>query len=41
MENSDSRWREHRAEMIFQMEKFLSYGEKCRRVEMLRHFEPG
>jgi hypothetical protein len=34
-------WREHRAEMIHQMEKFLSYGEKCRRVELLRHFEPG
>lgn len=41
MDTADGRWREHRAEMIHQMEKFLSYGEKCRRVELLRHFEPG
>jgi len=33
--------REHRAEMIHQMELYLSYKEKCRRVELLKHFEPG
>eukprot|EP00092_Neocalanus_flemingeri_P014346 GFUD01015474.1.p1 GENE.GFUD01015474.1~~GFUD01015474.1.p1 ORF type:complete len:1050 (+),score=352.66 GFUD01015474.1:77-3226(+) len=33
--------REHRAEMIHQMELYLGYKEKCRRVELLKHFEPG
>ena len=31
--------RAHRAEMIHQMELYLGYQEKCRRVELLRHFE--
>ena len=31
--------REHRAEMIHQMELYLGYKEKCRRVEILKHFE--
>ena len=33
--------RSHRAEMIHQMELYLGYKEKCRRGELLRHFQPG
>ena len=33
--------RGYRAEMIHQMENYLQYKEKCRRVELLRHFQPG
>ena len=33
--------REYRAEMIHKMELYLGYKEKCRRVELLKHFEPG
>ena len=31
----------YRSEMIRQMEVFLQYTEKCRRAELLRHFQPG
>ena len=31
----------YRSEMIRQMEVFLQYQEKCRRAELLRHFQPG
>ena len=27
--------------MIHQMELYVGYTEKCRRVELLKHFEPG
>ena len=33
--------RRHRAEMLHQMEIYLGLKEKCRRVELLKHFEPG
>jgi len=38
---TDEKSREHRAEMIHQMELYLGYKEKCRRAELLKHFEPG
>ena len=31
----------HRAEMVTQMEMYLSSKEKCRRVQLLKHFDPG
>ena len=31
----------HRSEIIRQMEVFLQYKEKCRRAELLRHFQSG
>jgi len=31
----------HRAEMITQMELYLGSKEKCRRVQLLKHFDPG
>ena len=31
--------RRHRAEMLHQMEIYLGLKEKCRRVELLKHFE--
>jgi len=31
----------HRSEMIHQMELFLANTDKCRRVTLLSHFEPG
>ena len=37
----DSENRKHRAEMLHQMERYLGLQEKCRRVELLKHFEPG
>ena len=33
--------REHRAKMIHQMELYLGFKEKCRRVQLLKHFDPG
>jgi len=33
--------RAHRAEMITKMEVYLGYRDKCRRSELLRHFDPG
>ena len=33
--------RVHRAEMIHQMELYLGYKEKCRRLEILKHFDKG
>ena len=38
---TDEKSRVHRAEMIHQMELYLGYKEKCRRGELLKHFEPG
>ena len=37
----DAENRRHRAEMLHQMEIYLGLKEKCRRVELLKHFEPG
>ena len=31
----------HRAEMVTQMEVYLGSKEKCRRVQLLKHFDPG
>jgi len=41
LESENQAWRKHRTEMIHQMELFLGYAEKCRRVELLSHFQPG
>jgi len=41
MDGNDASWQKHRSEMIHQMELFVGYSEKCRRVELLKHFEPG
>jgi len=40
-EMTNSEWREHRTEMIHRMELYLGFKEKCRRTELLKHFEPG
>ena len=32
---------QYRGEMIHQMEVYLQYRDKCRRAELLRHFQPG
>jgi len=40
-EIGNAEFRAHRAEMVHQMQQFLGYREKCRRLELLRHFQPG
>eukprot|EP00088_Acartia_fossae_P057671 TRINITY_DN672_c0_g1_i5.p1 TRINITY_DN672_c0_g1~~TRINITY_DN672_c0_g1_i5.p1 ORF type:complete len:1015 (-),score=248.00 TRINITY_DN672_c0_g1_i5:268-3312(-) len=41
LDSYSKEWREHRSEMIHQMELFLNNNTKCRRVSLLSHFEPG
>jgi len=40
-ESTDPERRKYRSEMIHQMELFLGYTQKCRRLQLLAHFEPG
>jgi len=40
-EMTNAEWREHRTDMIHRMELYLGFKEKCRRTELLKHFEPG
>ena len=41
LDSKDSKWMAHRSEMLHQMELFLANTDKCRRVTLLSHFEPG
>jgi len=41
LDSYGEQWRAHRSEMIYQMELFLNNSDKCRRLALLSHFEPG